>query len=117
MPIPGDNEWDGERRRPVYYTHGRWTVRAGHEDEFVALWRGLAEWSVTHLPEAVGAVLLRDRDHPNLFLSFGPWPSLEAIDDFRGQAQFGAFLAQMRPLLERVETSTLDEAASVGRLG
>ena len=27
------------------WTHGRWLVRPGKEDELVAAWRDLAEWS------------------------------------------------------------------------
>lgn len=98
----------------MYYTHGRWTVRAGREDEFVALWRGLAEWAATDLSDAAWAVLSRDRDHPNQFVSFGPWPTLEAIDDFRSRPEFAAALAAMRPLLEGVETATLEVVVAVG---
>jgi heme-degrading monooxygenase HmoA len=29
--------------------------------------------------------LLRDRENPRQFFSFGPWDSLEAIADFRSQ--------------------------------
>ncbi|HWP62330.1 MAG TPA: antibiotic biosynthesis monooxygenase family protein [Candidatus Binatia bacterium] len=105
----------GGEEDAMYYTHGRWTVRKGSEEAFVGLWRALAEWASDRVPGARWAVLLQDRDRPNEFLSFGPWPTLEAIDDFRGRPEFADFLARMRPLLERVETSTLDEVAAAGR--
>lgn len=101
----------------MYDTHGRWTVRTGREEEFVALWRAFAEWAITNLPDAKGAVVSRDRDHPNQFVSFGPWPTLEAIDDFRSRPEFAAALAGMRPLLEGVETATLEAVAVVGEPG
>ncbi len=101
----------------MFYTHGRWTVRAGREDEFVALWRAFAEWAAAHLPDARWAVLSRNRDRPNEFVSFGPWPTLEAIDDFRSRPEFAAALAGMRPLLDSVETATLEEVVVVGEPG
>jgi hypothetical protein len=87
------------------WTHGIWTVKPGREDEFVAGWREL-------VPIGVGLgsgdpQLLRDREHPNVFRSFGPWPDLETVGRFR--AEIESRIGEMNDLLERFETFTLDE--------
>ena len=64
------------------YTLAVWTVLCGREDEFVALWRELAHWTLTRFPNAQGT-LLRDRERPNHFVSFGPWENLEVIQEWR----------------------------------
>lgn len=89
----------------------------GPRAEFEAPWRAFAEWSVTHLPDARWAVLAKDRDDPNQFISFGRWPNREAIDDFRSRPEFAAALAEMRPLLEGVATATYEEVVVVGEPG
>jgi hypothetical protein len=48
----------------------------------VALWRELAHWTLTRFPNAQGT-LLRDRERPNHFVSFGPWENLEVIQEWR----------------------------------
>jgi hypothetical protein len=87
------------------WTHGVWTVKPGHEDEFVAAWRELVP-----LGAGLGSadpILLRDRERRNVFRSFGPWPDLDAIARFR--AEIGPRVGAMDHLLESFETFTLDE--------
>jgi len=93
------------------WTHGTWTVKPGHEQEFVLAWTSMRD-AVT---EAFGHVerptLLRDREHPNVFLSFGPWPDVDHVRQFRGSQQFTQAVAAMGPLLDDFQTRTLDEVA------
>ncbi len=91
------------------WTHGEWTVEPGREDEFVAAWRDLARSAMAEFSPPDPPTLLRDREHPNVFLTFGPWESAEQIERFRGSALFGERVAGMRELLESFETRTLDE--------
>ena len=87
------------------WTHGVWTVKAGREDEFVSTWRELVP-----IGAEIGSgtpVLLRDREQPNVFRSFGPWTNLDEIDRFR--AAIRPHLGAMDDLLEDFETFTLDE--------
>jgi hypothetical protein len=87
------------------WTHGVWTVRPGREDDFVAAWTDLVPIGVE-----LGSGeprLLRDRDRPNLFRSFGPWPDLETIERFR--TEIGPHVGAMSDMLENFETFTLDE--------
>ena len=94
------------------YTLGVWTVRPGAEDDFVAAWRDMAAGTVTDFPAAT-AMLLRDRDRPNLFISYGPWQSLAEIESWRGSAVFRDGVARMRPTLENFEPHTMDPVVTV----
>ncbi len=92
------------------WTHGRWTVREGHEDEFVAAWLELARSALAEFDPPAPPTLLRDRERPNVFLSFGPWDSAETVDRFRASDVFRRSFETIQPLLESFETFTLDEA-------
>lgn len=95
------------------YTHGIWTAKPGHEEEFVALWDELAQWTITRFPDASGT-LLRSREQPNRFLSFGPWESIEQIAEWRGASEWQELVGRMREVLEGFESGTYDVAASAG---
>ena len=92
------------------WTHGRWTVRPGEEEAFIAAWTSLARRAMSELDSGT-PTLLRDRDRPNLFLTFGAWPSIEAVAAFRDSDAFREGVATMQPLLDSFEPSTLDEVA------
>lgn len=93
------------------WTHGRWTVKPGREEEFG---RALDELrrEVTEEFPAASSTFLRDRDHPNVFLTFGSWESLDEIERFR-EFLFPR-LGPVRELLEDLEVFTLDEVAQDG---
>jgi heme-degrading monooxygenase HmoA len=63
------------------YTSGRWKVTTGNESEFINTWTELATHTKTDFPGAT-AMLLQDRDDPTVFLSFGPWESVEQIEEW-----------------------------------
>jgi hypothetical protein len=87
------------------WTHGVWAVRAGREDDFVAVWMELVP-----LGRSLGSgdpLLLRDRDRPSTFHSFGSWPDLATIERFR--AQLGPRIGELDGILESFEALTLDE--------
>ncbi len=87
------------------WTLGVWTVRPGQEAEFVARWLELVPIGAAL---ATGdPTLLRDRDRPNVYRSFGPWPDLETIERFRGA--IGPRVGEMKQLLESLDLFTLDE--------
>ena len=95
---------------PEVWTLGRWTVIPGKEDDFAAAWRELADWTAGQFATA-GAMLLRDRDQPNVFFSFGPWPDLETVGQWRGSNGFQQRISVIRGLLESFEPHTLDPVA------
>ena len=92
---------------PSVWTHGVWTVKPGREDEFVAAWRAMARSAVAELDPPGEPHLLRDRERPNVFRSFGSWADADTIERFR--AEIGSRVGKMDGLLESFETFTLDE--------
>jgi quinol monooxygenase YgiN len=89
------------------WTHGTWVVKPGSEDAFVDAWSRLAKAGPAF--ESEPPVLLRDRERPNIFKTFGAWPSIEAVDAFRSSDLFRDSVAGLQPLLESFEPMTLDE--------
>lgn len=98
------------------YSVGRWTVKAGREEEFVAAWRAMGDATVAEFPAAHGR-LLRDVDNPGRFVSFGPWESREAIDAWRASASFTEGVARIRELVEAFEPGTYELTAEVSADG
>ncbi len=89
------------------WTHGVWTVKPGREDEFVAAWRAMAQAAVAEFDPPGEPQLLRDRERPNVFRSFGPWEDVDTVDRFR--AFIGPHLAGIRELVDDLEIFVLDE--------
>jgi quinol monooxygenase YgiN len=88
------------------YSHSTWVVKPGHEDEFLRLWQELADWTVTE-NFAQSAMLLRDADRPNTFVSFGPWHTVEEIERWRRTHGFAERVERLRDVLESWEPRTL----------
>ena len=94
---------------PNVWTHGTWTVKPGREDDFVAVWRAMAARGVAELNAAAPPTLLRDRDERNVFVSFGPWPSLDEVTRFRSSPMFREAYEELTELLVDFQARTLDE--------
>jgi len=93
------------------WTHGTWTVKPNSEDAFVEAWLALVREARGELAPPEPPTLLRDRDRPNVFVSFGPWPDVAAVERFRSSDVFRDAQARMRDLLEAFEPRTLDEVS------
>jgi hypothetical protein len=89
------------------WTHGVWTIKPGREDEFVAAWRGMARAAVAEFDPPGRPLLLRDRDRPNVFRSFGGWDDPQTVERFR--AFIKPHIEGIRELSESVEIFALDE--------
>ena len=63
------------------YTLGIWKVKAGRENDFVRAWTEMANNTKADFTASV-ATLLQDMDAPRTFISFGPWESLEQIEQW-----------------------------------
>ena len=98
----------------VLYTVGIWTVKPGREDEFVAAWNEIAARTLEEFPDARGT-LLRHRDQPGRFVSFGPWQSLDQIAAWRASPAFQQGLRDMGDLLDAFEPGTFELVTSAGR--
>lgn len=94
------------------YTLGIWTIREGREAEFVDRWEEMARMTKQGFPAAAGT-LLRDRERPSRFISFGPWSSVDQVEEWRQSAAFRNGVAGIRETLDRFEPSTLDLVAHV----
>ena len=96
------------------FTHGRWVVKDGMEDEFVQLWQDLADWTAQNVEGTSWAVLVQDRDDSREFRSFGPWDSLEAIEAWRGASGFQERVVRLRESLASFKAMTMETVADVG---
>jgi heme-degrading monooxygenase HmoA len=96
------------------FTLGIWTIKPGHEEEFIEAWRDMATQTQAEFPDAHGT-LLRDREAPNRFISFGPWESLEQVEMWRASAAFRDGVARMRELLDAFEPHTMDPTVITGK--
>lgn len=96
------------------YTHGEWTVKKGREAEFVAAWSDFARWTVDSVEGSSWAKLLRDRDEPRRFVSFGPWRDEAAVAAWRAHPDFQARVAAIQELVDAFVPRTLTVAAEIG---
>jgi quinol monooxygenase YgiN len=99
------------------YTSGDYHVKAGREDEFVALWRELTEMSLAEIEPDARALLMRDRENPRHFRSVGEFRNEEAIVSWRHGSVFGERIALLSEMLEELETSVFDVVESLGLEG
>ncbi|MEX2487469.1 MAG: hypothetical protein WD377_07625 [Nitriliruptoraceae bacterium] len=65
------------------YTLGAWRVKEGMEREFVEAWKELGRFFRQLSAPPGEGTLLQGIDDPHEFYSFGPWPSLGAVQDMR----------------------------------
>ena len=98
------------------YTSTTWIVKPGEEDEFVSRWTAFAEWSAGQ-GLAAPAMLLRDVDEPNRFVSFGPWESLQMIWRWRGLTGFQERVALLNDVIVSFEPRTLESVGGHRRRG
>ena len=87
-------------------------MKNGREGDFVKAWQDLADRTKADFPEET-ATLLRDRDQPNLFISFGPWEALEQNEQWRSSDTFKRGVGTLRPMLDDFEAHTMDIAAEL----
>jgi heme-degrading monooxygenase HmoA len=92
------------------YTHTTWHVQPGKEAEFVERWREWVDWSHQTGFKAQ-ALLLRDLENPQTFVSFAPWESVSAVRNWRTLPGYKECVARLTEVVERFEPHTLELAA------
>jgi heme-degrading monooxygenase HmoA len=92
------------------YTHTTWQVKTGQEDEFVRRWREWADWSHQQGLNAAAA-LLRDLEHTQTFISFGPWENMAAVRSWRSLPGYQERVARLSEVVDGFEPRTLEELA------
>jgi hypothetical protein len=81
------------------YTLGVWRVKPEREAEFINAWKDLGEiFSQLPFPPDGKGSLIQSLTEPTLFYSFGPWPSLEAVQVMRENPQAQAGIKRLREL-------------------
>lgn len=82
------------------YTLGVWRVKHGREDEFVAAWQALGRY-FNGLPHPPGkGTLLQSLDEPQQFYSFGPWLSIDDIQEMRNHPETPTEISRLMDLCE-----------------
>jgi heme-degrading monooxygenase HmoA len=89
------------------YTHTSWDVKRGREQEFVERWSEWADWSRRE-GLAARAMLLRDVDSRERFVSFGPWESVQAVRSWRALPGYQERVARLREVVDHFEPRTLE---------
>ena len=92
------------------YTHTTWHVHPEREEAFVERWRTWVEWS-HRAGFRARAILLRDVEHPETFVSFGPWESMDAVRNWRGAAGYQDRVNSLLEVVESWEPRTLERVA------
>lgn len=96
------------------YTSGTWIVKPGMEDAFIEAWGDFATWTTESVDGALWAVLSRDDQDPQKFISMGPWESREAIDAWRALPEFKEAFGAMRDMIESVDVHVLEPVFEAG---
>ncbi len=94
-----------------HFTSGEWLVKAGKESEFIVAWEYFAKWTGQSQVGAGTGHLLQDSTNPRKFLSFGPWDNIGAIDHWRDEPEFQAFVEKARELCDSIQPRTLSLVA------
>ena len=92
------------------YAHTNWMVKEGREAEFVERWSEWADWSHQQGLSAP-AVLLRDVERAQTFVSFGPWASVTAVKSWRSLPGYHERVARLSEVVDSFEPRTLEEQA------
>jgi hypothetical protein len=81
------------------YTLGVWRVKPESESEFIAAWKALGVvFAQLPAPPMGKGTLIQSLTEPSLFYSFGPWPSVEAVQAMRQDPQAQAGISRLREL-------------------
>lgn len=92
------------------YSHTTWRVKQGSEPEFVRRWEEWAKWSHR---QGLGAHarLLQDVECPDVYVSFGPWATLDEVSSWRSMAGYHERVARLREVVVSLEPRTFELVA------
>jgi hypothetical protein len=94
------------------YTLGVWRVKDGKQREFVAAWQALGSYfkSLPHPPGK--GTLVQSVDDPQQFYSFGPWQTVDDIQEMRSQAGTQKEIGKLMDLCEEGRPGTFRVVAT-----
>jgi heme-degrading monooxygenase HmoA len=94
------------------FSSGTWKPKPGEEEEFVSAWTEFARW-VSEQPGAGPVRLTRDLEDAERYVSFAPWESAEAMQQWKGSPEFRQ---HMQPVQKHVAEFIPNELELVARL-
>jgi hypothetical protein len=88
------------------YTLGVWRVKDGKQSEFIAAWQALGRYfrSLPHPPGT--GTLVQSVDEPQQFYSFGPWRTLDDIQEMRSRSDTASEIGKVMDLCEEGRPGT-----------
>lgn len=94
------------------YTLGAWRVKDGKQSEFVDTWTALGNYfkSLPHPPGR--GTLLQSVDDPQQFYSFGPWHSLDDVQQMRNRPETAGEIGKLMALCEEARPGTFRVVAT-----
>ncbi len=97
------------------WTLESWQVQAGREDEFIAAWTQLIDWTREQAPGIASSAvpLYRDAAEPSRFFCPIAWESQQAIDGWQAAAGYRQRAEPLRRLCSEVTFRVLVTAARV----
>ncbi len=93
------------------YTTGRWKPTLGKDDAFVEAWAEFAAWA-SSMPGAGALRLTRDVRDSTVFVSFGPWKSIESVRVWKSGPEFRERLARVLQHVDEFEPTELAVVAT-----
>jgi len=94
-------------------TTGVWTIRPGHEQDFVQAWTEFAAWAGT-MPGAGTLRLGFTVTDPARYVSFAAWDSADAAHAWKQTPEFRERMAQVMVHVAGFEPAELSVVASAG---
>ena len=93
------------------FTTGRWQPNAGKEVAFVEAWERFAAWA-SDRPGAGTLRLTRDVRDARVFVSFGRWESIDAVQAWKSAPDFRERMARVLQHVDKFEATELAVVAS-----
>ena len=95
------------------FTLGMWRVRPGEEEAFITAWRELGGFFMSLAQPPGPGTLVQSLDEPQLFYSFGPWPSLDAVQSMRADPRTPAMIGKLTALCSEAKPGTFGVVATI----
>jgi hypothetical protein len=102
----------GRNMSTEVYTLGAWRVKEGMQSEFVEAWKDLGRF-FRNLPNPPGeGTLLQSLDEPQQFYSFGPWRTIDDIQQMRDHPETPEAISKLMSFCEEGRPGTFRVVAT-----
>lgn len=90
-------------------------MKKGKEQEFVAVWKSFADWSMDTQPGSLHVELMEDEEDASHFVTIGEWKDKESIEAWRRAPEFMSFMKKYRELCDRFSVRSFKTLVAAGR--